>query len=58
MRRILACRSCGIYTLQAVCPKCGNPSINPAPARYSPDDKYGSYRRTVKEPSLREAGLL
>lgn len=27
---------------------CGNKAITPKPAKFSPDDKYGSYRRKAK----------
>jgi len=42
------------YTLKDSCPACGAPCVNPAPARFSPDDHYGQYRRRMKK----EAGLL
>ncbi|HMK47546.1 MAG TPA: RNA-protein complex protein Nop10 [Methanocella sp.] len=38
------CERCGSYTLKAICP-CGGKAINPVPARYSPLDPYGRYRR-------------
>lgn len=47
MRHIRFCRSCGAYTLKEEC--CGAPTILPRPAKYSPDDKYASYRRKAKE---------
>jgi len=46
MRR---CSSCGRYTLKEACPACGAPSSMPLPPRYSPEDRYGSYRRKLKE---------
>jgi H/ACA ribonucleoprotein complex subunit 3 len=48
------CRACGRYTLADVCPACGAPAGNPMPPRYSPEDRYGAYRRKLKregEPS-------
>jgi H/ACA ribonucleoprotein complex subunit 3 len=44
------CPECGEYTLKDVC-GCGSPAVTPLPAKYSPDDRYGEYRRTgiVKE---------
>ncbi|MGA9138827.1 MAG: RNA-protein complex protein Nop10 [Methanocella sp.] len=38
------CERCGTYTLKDTCP-CGGTPINPVPARYSPLDPYGKYRR-------------
>jgi len=43
--RILKCTDCGSYTLKANCPKCGIPTVNTYPPRFSPEDKYGKYRR-------------
>ena len=42
------CRACGRYTLQEACPACGGPAGNPMPPRYSPEDRYGAYRRKLK----------
>lgn len=36
------------YTLQAACPKCGKATSQPGPAKYSPEDRYGKYRRQLK----------
>ncbi|MEA3282180.1 MAG: RNA-protein complex protein Nop10 [Euryarchaeota archaeon] len=46
--KILKCSECGRYTLKAICPTCGAAAINPSPARYSPEDRYGAYRRRMK----------
>jgi H/ACA ribonucleoprotein complex subunit 3 len=46
MRR---CGSCREYSLQAVCPRCGGKTLDPRPAKYSPEDHYGSYRRKLKQ---------
>jgi len=49
MRSLLKkCRDCGTYTLREACPRCGAPAGNPMPPRYSPEDRYGSYRRRLK----------
>lgn len=37
-----------IYTLGDICKKCGDPAVNPRPARFSPTDAYGKYRRKLK----------
>jgi len=36
------------YTLFETCPKCGHATVSSHPAKYSPQDKYGKYRRLVK----------
>lgn len=47
MRRILRCTSCGEYTMRKE--HCDQPTINPLPPRYSPEDRYAAYRRKAKE---------
>jgi len=47
---------CG-YTLRKTCAK-GHETVSPKPAKYSTEDAYGKYRRTAKEPLLKEKGLL
>jgi len=58
MKHILKCKSCGTYTIKSVCPECGKEAVTPVPAKYSPDDKYGKYRRKVKLPLLKKAELI
>jgi len=41
---IRRCPKCLLYTLKSVCKKCGAPTVDAHPARYSPDDKYVRYR--------------
>ncbi|HTX60944.1 MAG TPA: RNA-protein complex protein Nop10 [Methanobacterium sp.] len=43
------CRSCGEYTIQTECPYCGGAVGEIYPPRYSPEDKYGKYRRLLKK---------
>ncbi|MBC8494870.1 ribosome biogenesis protein [archaeon] len=47
MNKILKCEKCQGYGLVEVC-DCGGKRINPKPPKYSPEDKYGSYRRQTK----------
>jgi len=47
--RIRVCPGCGGYTLKDTCVKCNLPSKQVGPARYSPEDPYGRYRRLMKE---------
>jgi H/ACA ribonucleoprotein complex subunit 3 len=41
------CPNCKSYTFKDSCPKCGSKTINPEPPKFSPEDKYGKYRRAV-----------
>lgn len=43
-----ACPSCGTFTLRTACPACETPTREPGPSKFSPEDKYGSYRRRLK----------
>jgi H/ACA ribonucleoprotein complex subunit 3 len=43
------CKSCGEYTLKDECPYCGGDVTVIYPPKYSPVDKYGKYRRMLKE---------
>ena len=44
---ILKWINCGIYTLKEE--HCGKKTINPKPAKYSPEDKYQEYRIKYKK---------
>lgn len=46
--QIFYCKSCDHFTLKDKCPKCNKKTINPKPAKYSLDDKWGKYRRLAK----------
>lgn len=48
-KEILKCPNCNAYTLKDHCPKCDNKTISPKPAKFSPEDKFGKYRREYKE---------
>lgn len=43
------CHSCKKYTLEEICPSCGEKTVNPNPMRFSPQDPYGKYRRKLKK---------
>jgi len=48
MRSLLMwCASCGTYTMEVACPKCGAATRAAHPAKYSPDDKYARYRNPL-----------
>jgi len=44
---LLQCSDHG-YTLQTACPTCGKATAQAGPAKYSPEDRYGAYRRKLK----------
>ncbi|MHA1936038.1 MAG: RNA-protein complex protein Nop10 [Candidatus Thorarchaeota archaeon] len=55
MTHLLKCTDCGKYTLnERECPKCGGRVKDPKPPRYSPQDKYGAYRRKAKRKAKKE----
>ena len=49
MTRIYYCPACKTYTVGNTCLKCKQKTIIPDPPRFSPQDHYGSYRRTLKK---------
>lgn len=46
--KIRKCRKCKNYTLKNICPKCGEETTVSIPARFSPEDHYGEYRRRLR----------
>jgi len=46
---ILYCPTCKTYTLQKNCTTCSQPTIHNIPPRFSLEDHYGDYRRTLKK---------
>lgn len=46
--KILKCMKCNTYTLKPKCPKCKTKTVSIKPAKFSPEDKYGKYRRKAK----------
>jgi len=49
MSKILFCKTCEKYTLKKKCPSCDSATVTPEPAKFSPKDKYGEYRRKYKK---------
>lgn len=43
------CPSCRAYTLRARCGKCRVETRSVGPPRFSPQDRYGAYRRRMKK---------
>ncbi len=46
---IRRCPKCGRYTLREICPVCGEKTYEVLPPRFSPEDRYGKYRRMLKK---------
>lgn len=42
------CRSCHRYTLSETCPVDQGDTRTPHPARFSPQDRWGKYRRALR----------
>lgn len=49
---ILYCKKCDTFTLKKECSECHEKALSNKPAKYSPEDKYGQYRRMAKQQSL------
>jgi H/ACA ribonucleoprotein complex subunit 3 len=47
--KIRKCKKDNVYTLKDKCPICGSLTIFPQPSRFSPIDKYVSYRIRLKK---------
>ncbi|MCS7104552.1 MAG: RNA-protein complex protein Nop10 [Thermofilaceae archaeon] len=43
------CKACGVYTFKNKCPSCKSEVHIPHPPKFSPEDKYGKYRRMMKK---------
>lgn len=41
---IRKCNDCGLYTLSAICPKCGRTTAMAIPPKFAPGDKFVRYR--------------
>lgn len=57
MRQIFKCNKCSKYTMKDTC-DCGNKAAVPRPLKYSPNDRFISYRRKAKLHEYAERGLL
>ncbi|MBN2014879.1 MAG: RNA-protein complex protein Nop10 [Candidatus Altiarchaeota archaeon] len=53
--KIRKCPVCGTYSLQESCSECFSRTVSPRPARFSPIDPYGAYRREMKRGMLKDA---
>ncbi|MBS3149917.1 nucleolar RNA-binding Nop10p family protein [Candidatus Woesearchaeota archaeon] len=48
-KEIFYCSNCKKYTLEKICNNCKKETLSPKPAKFSPLDKYGKYRRIYKK---------
>lgn len=46
--KLRKCEKCKRYTLKERCPVCGAQTISAHPPKFSPEDKYGKWRRKAK----------
>ncbi len=46
---ILKCEVCDQYSLQPKCSNCKKKTISPKPPKFSPEDRWGHYRRLAKK---------
>jgi len=49
MTLLLFCPTCKQYTLETTCQICKGKTVSKKPARFSPQDHYGAYRRKLKQ---------
>ena len=47
-RKIRYCTACNQYTMQKNCPECSGETVISGPHRFSPEDRFGEYRRMAK----------
>jgi H/ACA ribonucleoprotein complex subunit 3 len=57
MEHIKRCHACGEYTLKDTCKTCSGKTEIIRPPKYSPEDKYGEYRRKALKDTLKGKGL-
>ncbi|MFH1455357.1 MAG: RNA-protein complex protein Nop10 [archaeon] len=48
-QHILYCDKCEVYSMQEKCPVCDKKTLSRRPAKFSPQDKWGKYRRMAKK---------
>ena len=52
MKHILKCPNCDKYTMKDVC-DCKTKTVQIKPAKFSPQDPYGEYRRKAKKEEMK-----
>ncbi|MBI2650786.1 ribosome biogenesis protein [Candidatus Woesearchaeota archaeon] len=56
-KRIFKCNNCNKYTMKETC-DCGNKTLFSRPVKYTPNDKFSSYKRKAKIAIYASRGLL
>ncbi len=46
---ILYCKKCDVFTMKKICGTCQQKTGTTKPAKYSPEDPHGKYRRIFKK---------
>lgn len=57
MKHIFKCGNCGKYTMKEVC-GCGQKTLIARHVRYTPNDKFASYKRKAKIDEYTSRGLI
>ncbi|MEM4772713.1 MAG: nucleolar RNA-binding Nop10p family protein [Nanoarchaeales archaeon] len=57
-KEIRKCRYCKMYTFKEICLRCKNKTFRVIPPKFSPEDKWGDYRRKNKREYLYKLGYL
>ena len=57
MKTILRCEKCSEFTMKESY-SCGGKALTPKPAKFSIEDKYGSYRRKAKLEIFKKKGII
>lgn len=58
MIHITKCPKCFEYSIEEECKSCGLKTESIRPPKFSPEDKYGVYRRKALRETLKGKGLL
>lgn len=53
-RKIRFCGTCSTYTMDQTCKVCLEETMQAGPQRFSPEDRFGKYRRMAKKQQLEE----
>jgi len=52
MKHLMKCSKCEIFTMKETCSKCSLKTESVVPAKFSPEDKMGKYRRMAKKEGI------
>ncbi|HLC74715.1 MAG TPA: nucleolar RNA-binding Nop10p family protein [Candidatus Nanoarchaeia archaeon] len=55
--KLLYCEQCAAYTMKET-HDCGTVAVLRVPPKWSPEDKYGKYRREARMDELKKKGLV